>query len=403
MSDATNLVQTIAIRWNAGLAEAAVRQIAALVWTAAGAPGAEAQALMEQMRQVLKRQLAQAPSPAEQMRVMEISYRFERGIGDHRAALSLVKNLRHLSERKGDAPHNVRSAVLLGEAWYEASAVALAIEWGRRALQSAKPLVAKGQGGRPLKKLFAAEEVELAWRMALQGGADESVGKLMTDAISRYKSLEDAAGQAGALGAWSQMRMLQGRWADAVEYTRQCLQMAGGAGSAAGVTTALWAGGRAAGRLGDLQTAKPWNQEAVERSRAAGDVPALIPALLSQASILFLASDDAWRAVADEAVGLAAAWQMEILLRWAMLERSWMRLVDGQADVKEMRETAEALSKAGAGPLEAEAHYALYHALKTTGVDGQAEYDKAREQFGRLRMEWHLSQVERRELLLAKV
>lgn len=402
MSDAANLIQTIAMRWNAGLAEAAVRQIAAEVWAGNGAPTAAAQALIEQMRQVLKQQLTQAGSPAEQMRVMEISYRFERGIGNHRAALSLVKNLRHLSERKGDVPHQVRSAVLLGEAWYDASAVSLAIDWSRRALRAAKPLVAKGQGGRPLKALFAAEEVELAWRMVLQGGADASVDKLMADAIGRYNSLEDAVGQAAALGAWSQIRMLQGRWADAVAYTRQCLQMASRTGNAAGVVTGLRAGARAAGRLGDLRTAKPWSQETVERSRLASDVSALIPALFGEASILFLAGDDAWRSVADEAVDLAAAWKMEILLCWAMLERSWMRLAVGQADVEEMRGTVEALAKVSVGPLEAEARYALYHGLKMAGEDAQAEHDIAREQFERLKMEWYLGKVEKREPALIR-
>jgi hypothetical protein len=128
----------------------------------------------------------------------------------------------------------------------------------------------------------------------------------------------------------------------------------------------------------------------------------LIPALLSKASILFLAGDDSWGAMADEAVGLAAAWKVDILLRWAMLERSWMWLAAGQADVEEMRGTADALSKAGAGPLEAEARYALCHALRVAGQDAQAEYDKAREEFARLQMEWHAGKVERQEPLLAR-
>jgi tetratricopeptide (TPR) repeat protein len=400
MSDAAKLIQTIAMRWNAGLASAAVQQVAARVWAAAGAPGADVQALLEQIRQVLKHQLTQAASPAEQMRVMEISCLLEGAIGNRRDALSLAKNLRHLSERKGDALHQIRSAVLLGEVWYDASEVALAIEWSRRALQAAKPLVIKSQGGRPLKVLFAQEEVALAWRMALQGGADVSVDKLMADAMGRCTVLEDSQGQAGVLGTWSQVRMLQGRWAEAVEYSRQCLAMASGRGDAAGAMAALWAGARAAGRSGDLETARGWAGQAVERSRAAGDPAMLIPVLFGQASVLFLGGDEGWRAAADEAVALATAWKVEILLRWATLERSWMQMVTGQGDVEEMRSTVASFAKAGAGPLEAEARYALHHALKAAGEDAQAEYDQAREAFERLGMQWHLGKVDKREPLL---
>ncbi len=166
------------------------------------------------------------------------------------------------------------------------------------------------------------------------------------------------------------------------------------------MTRALWAGARAAGRLGDLATARAWVDEALARSRAASDVSLLICCLFGKGSILFSAGDDAWRAAAGEAVELARAWKMEILLRWAVLERSWMRLATGQGDPEEMRETVDALGKAGADPLEAEARYALYHALKAAGKDGQAEYDKARQQFARLKMAWHLAKVDQGEPLL---
>ncbi len=399
MSDAANLVETISLRWDARVASAAVQQIAAQVWAARGSPGTDVWDLAERLRQALKAQLGRAGSPAEQMRVMEISCLFEQAIGNRREALSLAKNLRHLSERKGDALQQVRSAVLLGEEWYEASEIALAIDWSRRALQAAKPLVIKGQGGRPVKVLFAAEEVSLAWRMALQGGADESVDKLLADALKRYEA-DDPAGRGAVPAAWSQVRMLQGRWAEAVEHTRRCLQADTKVRDPATMARALWAGARAAGRLGDLATARPWIEEALARSRASTDVPTIICCLLSQASILFVAGDDAWQPTADEAVTLAHAWKMEILLRWATLERSWMRLAIGQADIDEMRAAAEAFAKAGAGPLEAEARYALYHALQAAGQDAQAEYDAAREQFERLKMEWHNAKLANRERLL---
>ncbi len=196
MSDAADLIETISLRWDARLTGAAVQQVAAQVWAAKGSPGADVQDLVENLRQALKGQLGRAASPAEQMRVMEISCLFERAIGNRREALSLAKNLRHLAERKGDALQQVRAAVLLAEEWYQASEIALAIDWSRRALQAAKPLVIKRQGGRPVKVLFAAEEVALAWRMALQGGADESVEKLLTDARSATKRKTRRAGPA---------------------------------------------------------------------------------------------------------------------------------------------------------------------------------------------------------------
>jgi tetratricopeptide (TPR) repeat protein len=401
MTDTAKLIQTLAIRWNNGLAEKAVLQIGAALWTAHGRPSTDLQGLMDQLHDLLKQQLTRCASPAEQMRVMETSYRFEQTLGHRREALNLAKNLRHLSERKADALHQVRSAVLLADAWYQVSAIDLAIDWSRRSLQAAKPLVIKEQGGRPLKVVFAREEVELAWRMALQGGADVSVDKLMVDAIGRYKTLEDQAGQLRALAFRSQVRMLQGRWAEAVEYARQCLAMARDEGNTAPVRMALWTGARAAGRQGDLATARDWLAQALDRSRAAVDPATLIPALFSQASVLFVGGDDGWQASADEAVALATAWKLEVLLCWAMLERSWMQLATGQGDVEEMRSTVESLAKAGTRPLEAEARYAFYHALKVSGADAQTEYDQAREAFERLSMQWHLGKVEKRELLLA--
>ncbi len=401
MSDASSLVQTIAARWNAGLAEQAARQIAAQFW-AAGQPSQPVHDLIDRMRQALKQQLARAASPVEQMRALEISYRFEQGIGNRGAALGLAKNLRHLSERKGDALHQVRSADLLGEAWYYVSAVPLAIEWVRRALQTAKPLEVRGVGGRPLKLLFATYEVELAWYMALKGGADEGVDKLMADAVQRMEGLNEAVARAAALGMWSRVRMLQARWAESVDYARIARQAAASLPNRAIVIRGLWPGARAAARVGDLATAKAWIEESIEASRQTDDVAACIAGTFSQSSILFLAGDQAAALrAADQAVALAEVWKMEILLRWAMLERSWVRLPSGQEDLEEMRATVESLAKAGAGPLEAEARYALYHALKAAGQDAREEYEKAREQFLRLKMEWHLAKAEKNEPLLA--
>jgi hypothetical protein len=398
MSDTSTLVHTIALRWNTGLAEQAARQIAAAVWAVGGQPDQDLQDLIEHMRQVLKQQLGRTAVPTEQIRLLETSYRLEQGMAKRKEALNLAKNLRHLSERKADVLHQVRSASMLSDAWHWASEIAFAIDWSRRALQTAKPMEVRGQGGRPLKAAFVAEELHLAWLMALQGGADESVDKLMTDAVNRYNTLKDRAGQADALGLWSQVRMLQGRWAESADLTRQSLAAA--AGPRATVATALWAGARSASRAGDLPAAQAWIEQALDASRSGGDISAQIAARFSQASILLLAGDDTALAIADQAVALADAWKMEILRRWAMLERSWLRLAAGQSDTDETRATVESFARSGAAPLEAEARYALYHALRAAGQDGQAECDKAREQFAALKMSWHLDKADRHEPLL---
>lgn len=400
MSQTRELVNILNARWTNSLAEQAVQQITTEMWAAQGQPSPALQDLIELMRLLLKKQLGQTAVPVEQIRVMEISYRFEQGLARRGDALSLAKNLRHLSERKADVLHQVRSAALLAEAWDCVSAIPLALEWCRRSLQTAKPLEVKGAGGRQLRAVFVAEEVHLAWLMALQGGTDESVDKLMTDALSRYGILKDRTGQVAALGLWSQIRMLQGRWADSVDLMRQSLAVNGSI-SGAPAPAALWAGARSASRAGDLPTARAWIDQALEVSRAGADTTARIAALFSQALILQSAGDAAALATADRAVILADAWKMEIPRRWAMLERSWLRLVAGQPDLDEMRATAESFAKSGTGPLEAEARYALYHALNGAGQDGQIEYAKAREQFTQLKMVWHLAKVEAKEPLLA--
>lgn len=399
MTDIANLIQTLAARWNNGLAEKTVQQINSALWSAGGRPSQDLAAAADQLRDLLKLQLTRLASPAEQMRIMETSYRFEQALGNRKEALGLAKNLRHLSERKADALHQVRSASLLADAWYHASALDLAIDWSRRALQTAKPLVIKSQGGRPLKIQFANEEIALAWRMGLQGRADESVDKLLADAIQRCKTLGDAPDEMAALTTWCQVRVLQGRWTDAVAHTHQCLQ-ADPSGSAVG--PALWAGARAACRQRDLPTAAAWADQAIQLGRKTSDPSVLVPALLSKASVLFLGGQEDWRSAADEAIALARAWKVEILLRWAMLERSWIHLAANRADVEEMRATADSLAKTGAAPLEAEARYALYHALTAAGADAQTEYDQAQAAFTRLRMTWHLDRAEKRERLLTK-
>lgn len=401
MNQTRDMVSILNARWTNSLAEEAVQRIAAEFWATEGQPASDVQEVIEQMRQLLKKHLGQTAVPTEQMRVMEISYRFEQGLGRHAEALSLAKNLRHLSERKADVLHQVRSAVLLAEAWHMVSEVALALEWCRRALQTAKPLEVKGAGGRQLRAVFVGEELRLAWLMALQGGTDESVDKLMNDAINRYKDMKDRAGQTAALGLWSQVRMLQGRWSDSIDLTRQSLAVSG-TSSGASSPAALWAGARSASRAGDLPTAQGWIDQALTISRDVADVEARIAALLSHASILLLAGDDAALPAADAAVTLGNAWKMEILRRWAMLERSWLRLAAGKPDLEEMRATAASLAKSGPAPLEAEAWYALYHALAAAGQDGQIEYDKAREMFTRLKMAWHLAKVEAKAPLLGR-
>lgn len=402
MSDASTLVHTIAIRWNMGLAEQAIRQISAQVWAAHGQPAQAVQNLIEQMRTLLKQQLAHTATPAEQMRLLEISYRLEQGIGKRREALNLAKNLRHLSERKADVLHQVRSAALLSDAWYWVSALDFALDWSRRTLQTAKPLEMKGQGGRPLKAAFVAEEVHLAWLMALQGGTDESVDKLLTDATTRYTNMTDQSGQAAALATWSQVRMLQGRWTDSVDCARRLLQVSETTRDKASAARRLWAAARSAGRAGDLPTARAWVDQSLEASRSADDVSSLVAALFSQASILSLAGEASAMDIADRAVTLADAWNMEILRRWAMLERSWLRLAAGQPDLDEMRATLDSFTKIGCAPLEAESRYALYHALQAANQDAQADYDKARQQFTTLKMVWHLARLEANDPLLVQ-
>lgn len=413
MSDPASLIQTIASRWNAGLAEQAVREITLRFWAGRGRGDEELLALADRMRQVLKQELGRSAVPAEQMRLLEMSYKLEQGLGRRDVALSLAKNIRHLAERKADALHQVRAAFLLADAWHMVSALPFAIDWSKRGFAEAKPLEQRGQGGRPYRVMYAAQEVQLALRLALQGGMFEQAGRLLADAVRRYEAAGDTAARAEVLAVQSQVHMLQGRWAESVEAARLMVGthneasgmhgkgVSGRALDKAKAAAGLWAGARSASRLGDLVTARTWIDEAIQTAGESADIGSLTASLFSKASILLLPGEAAAAlGAADQAVELGSTWRHEILRRWAMLERCWVRLAAGRVDVDEIRATAEAFGKFGAGALRAEAHYALYHSLKATGQDAQVEYQEATEQFEQLKMDWQLARAKAGEPLV---
>jgi len=318
-------------------------------------------------------------------------------------ALSLAKNLRHLAERKTDVLHQARAAFLLADAWYLVGALPFSIDWSKRGFGEAKPLEMRGQGGRPYRVLYAEQEANLALRLALQGGMYAQAVRLIDDALNRYQALNDTAGQSSMLGVLAEIHMLQGRWAESVDAARRSLQVADPLPDKARTAHALWAGARSAARLGNLETARAWAMQARTISRQ-DDLPALTGAYLAEATMAVLTGDPSGAIpAADRAVALANAWNADILRHWAMLERSWIRMAAGQIDLDEMRTTVAAFAKSGAGTLEAEAWYALHHALESTGQPSQAEYNKAQEQFERLKMDWHAAKASSNETLLIRV
>lgn len=401
MSDTDNLLQTIAARWNAGLADQLVSRIAARFAAAEGRADEELLRLADAMRQLLKQQLGRTSVPVEQVRLLTTSYNLEQGLAQRGTALSLAKNMRHLAERRTDALHQARAAFLLAEAWYLAGALPFSIDWSKRGFGEAKPLEARGQGGRPYRVLYAAEEIRLAQRLALQGGLFEQAGRLLDDALRRFAALNDVAGQAAAMAAQAQAHALQGRWTDAINAAQRSLQAAAPLACKTPVLEGLWAGSRATLMAGDVPTARTWAEQAVDISRQAGDLGAAAQAALSLAFVEARSGDiAAARAAADRAVMLAERWNVEVLRRWVLLGRSWLRLAAGQADLDEMRATAESLAKCGAGTLEAEARYALCHALQAAGQDPTPQREKALEMFEQLKMGWHLAKAKAGEPLL---
>ncbi len=397
----TRLIETIAIRWNTGLANQAAAGLIEQFWLAGGSADEELAALIDRLRDVLKAQLAVTAPPVEQLRVMEISYRLEQGLANRGAALSLAKNIRHLAERRTEAMQQVGAAALLAEAWYLAGAIPFALDWSRRTLQTAKPLVVRGHGGRPVLRLYAEQETQLALCMALQGGAAESVEKLLADAVRRYRELNISAGCAAAMGIWSQAELLLGRWQESVDKTREALAIGKDLPTRAPLLTGLWAGARSAARLGETELAGTWAREAAEACKAAGDIIGRVPVLMAAASAAWSAGQqDAALDAADRAAEWAGKVHVKVLRRWALLERAWLHLAIGRTvDPDKLRATVESLAKSEAGPLAAEAEYALYHALIAAGRDGSQEYEHAREQFAALGMQWHLERLEAKELL----
>lgn len=393
MSDLTTHIQILGVRWNSGRAEQVVRDIAARYRTAGSADEALA-ATVEQMRQVLREQLTQSHVAVEQIRLLELSDRLEQALGRYDVALSLVKNLRHLAERKTNVMHQARAAFLLADAWYMVSALPFAIDWSKRGFAESKPFEQRNQGGKPQRIVYATEETKLAQRLAFQGGMHEQALRLLADAVKRFEAIGETAGAVVALGTTAQVYLMHGQWNESLEAAAQARQIDEPLSNQAAMVTALWAGAVARARLGDIATATEQIQQAKEAAQQADDTAGMVAVFASESLILLLSGrGQESLAAANQAVALGERWNHGLLLRWALLERAWAQLAVGPVDVDEIRAAGEAFGKFGAGPLSAEAHYALYHAMGKEGPDAKAAYDMAMEQFAQLKMGWHLERA----------
>ncbi len=402
-TDPASLIDTIAVRWNTGLAEQAAQQIVAQFRARDGRKDEHLQQLAERMREVLRDELARSSVPIEQIRLLRISYRLEQGLCRRSVALGLAKNIRHLAERRTDTLHKARSAFLAAEGWYWVSALDSAIEWSKRGFSELKPIEQRKQGGRPYRILYATQEAQLALWLGLQGAMYEQATRLIADAIKRHEVVNDATGIAAALATLAQVHMLQGRWSESLDTARQARLAAEQPIQSVSPDSRALAGRRSASRLGDLQTADQWADKALRVSVESGDTASRIQTLMTRASLLLSTGDSkAALRTADRAVLLAKAWQFKMLWRQAILQRCWIKLALGQADPDEARETTEAFAGFATGVLEAEARYALYHCLKACGQDGQTEYQEALQQFERLKMTWHLKTAKANRLVLAE-
>jgi tetratricopeptide (TPR) repeat protein len=403
MSQATQLLDSLSVRWDPGQAQEIVRDLNHRMWKDGGRKDPAVPGEAERLSWLIHDQLGRAADLRIRLRLLGLEYQLQQGIARRERAFEVALQAQDLADRLGDRVLSVQTMFQTAKAWFWICRYREAVQWSCRGMQAGRELEAKGQANRPVKQLLASEEVFLAVRQLTIGEPPEEVEGTITHAVERWKAIDDKAGLAMAYGFWSEIRMVQGRWADSVKLARQCLSLAGYPQTKTGAAYGLWTGGFSASRLGDLEMALAWASQAEELCRNDGDISGISEALFSKAITLCqMGRDDESLTTADEAVEVARVLDWEIITRLAMLERSWVQLAAGEPSVTEMQVTAEYFQQAHLKPLEAEAWYALSHRQAKAGQEGQLARQRAVDMFEGLDMHWHAEKARQHEPLVSR-
>ncbi len=274
MSETAQWLESLAARWDLEQAQEAVRSLSRRMWKDGGRKDPAVPVEAERLSRLIHGQLRRATDPRDRLELLNTEYRLQQSVARRRHAFEVALQAQQLADRLGDPVLGVHILFQTAKAWFWICRYREAVDCSRRGMQAGRELEANGRASRTVKKLLAEEEVFLAVRLLTIGEPREEVEQTILHAVERWKALEDRQGLAFAYGFWSEIRMVQGRWAESVDLARQCLSLAGYPGSKAGAAYGLWTGGFSASRLGDLETALAWTSEAheplLERGRHLG-------------------------------------------------------------------------------------------------------------------------------------
>lgn len=402
MPQALQSLDSLAAKWNLDRAIDVAQDMNRRMWQGGGRKDPAVPGEAERLSRLIREQLQRAVDSADRARLLSLEYQLRQSVAMRKHAFEVALQAQELADQQGDPVLRVRTMFQTAKAWFWTCDYKQAVEWSRKGMQAGRDLEAKGRADLPVKRLLASEEVFLAVRLVTIGESPDEVQRTISRAVERWKVLDDTGELAFAYGFWSEIRMVQGRWADSVKLAKQCLSLAGYPQNKANAAYGLWTGGFSASRLGDLETALTWTSQANELCRDVGDISGISETLFSKAITLCRMGREAEAlAAADESVEVARVLDWEIITRLAMLERSWVQLAAGQSSVAEMQDTAEYFQQAGLKPLEAEAWYALSHGRARMGRDVQPALRRAIDMFEGLDMQWHAGKARKNEPLVS--
>lgn len=401
MRDFDSDIRRLGDRWDAAAAGAIIGDLVTAVWQAGG-PDQRMQGHASAIRRMVNDRLAGGPSPAERLGLLNIAYSLEQGMGNRDQALLIAEQAEQLSRTAGSRLDRVRALFQYAKALLYVNRNTDAVEWTRRGLrlgdevdQSAELNEADRQS---LRRLLADQESRQVNRLATLGGNNDEVDRLAESVQKRWSQLNDPRCMAAGLGMLVEARVFHGRWAEAAALARKACAAVGYPPRLDPVIAySLCFGGLALCRLGEAETALQWTTDAATLSHQVGNHECVMESRAVHAVALAALGrvDEAVEQI-DGVIKDSQALNMDILTRWVVELRGWIRLNPGlPVSPEELLEAYEYSAAHGYHVMAAEMLYAAACALRAAGRDYHKRLDEAIAQFERFGMTWHLSLARR--------
>jgi tetratricopeptide (TPR) repeat protein len=401
MRNFENDIQQLQTFWDAPAAGAIVRDLVTTVWQAGG-PDEQTQRHASAIRELVSARLAACPSPAEQLELLNVAYALEQGIGNRDQALPLAERAEQQSRSAGSKLDRVRAIFQLAKALLYVNRNADAVEWTRQGLRLGDELDRAAELAEPdrlsLRRLLAGQESRQVNRLATLGGNNDEVDRLAESVVNRWSQLNDPRGLAAGLGMLVEARVFHGRWAEAAALARKACAAVGYPPKLdAGIAYSLCFGGLALCRLGEAETALQWTTDAETISHGVGNHECVMESRAVHAvALAALGRVDEAIAQIDGVIKDSESLHMEILTRWVIELRGWIKLKPGlPVSPEELLEAYEYSAGHGYHAMAAEMLYAAALALRAAGCEYRKQLDEAVAQFERFGMTWHLSLARR--------